>query len=284
MPLGQVAARLDPQQREEIRRWCSESPQIAALRPQGLWADLHDRAATYPPFLRAQEHSAQIVRPILQMYEERFKKGEINLLNCSTTMEMGVDIPNVSLIVNANVPPSASNYRQRVGRAGRRGEAFASAMTFCRDLPLDWIVFDQPPRLFNPRQQSAPFGLRKRSNQFLERIVWTHHRIHALQNLMTMAETGLQIRNKTLFLFRETVDFRGLCRADRLALRPINDCELRLDLADGDQELLDLVRQVHFRWHRVVHDVRSPLDRRRPSSPESFRAIDPLPKELPHFI
>lgn len=140
---------LDPLYREEMRRWCSEDPEIVALRPSGIWTNLHDRVAEYEPFLRAQEHSAQIERPILQTYEDMFKKGEINLLNCSTTMEMGVDIPNVNLIVNANVPPSASNYRQRVGRAGRRGEAFAAAMTFCRDLPLDWVVFLEPARLLS---------------------------------------------------------------------------------------------------------------------------------------
>ena len=64
-------------------------------------------------------------------------------------MEMGVDIPNVGLVVNANVPPSVSNYRQRVGRAGRRGEAFAFATTFCRDLPWDQIAFDEPARFLS---------------------------------------------------------------------------------------------------------------------------------------
>lgn len=140
---------LDPLHSEEVRRWCAESKEVAALRPRGLWTNLHDRAAAYAPFLRAQEHSAQIERPILQHYEAEFKEGRINLLNCSTTMEMGVDIPNVNLVVNANVPPSVSNYRQRVGRAGRRGEAFASAMTYCRDLPLDWLVFSDPTRLLS---------------------------------------------------------------------------------------------------------------------------------------
>lgn len=133
-------------QRIEIRHWCATNPEIASLRALGLWTNLHDRAAEYAPFLRAQEHSAQIERPVLQIYEELFKDGKINILNCTTTMEMGVDIPNVGLVVNANVPPSVSNYRQRVGRAGRRGEAFAFATTFCRDLPWDQIAFYEPTK------------------------------------------------------------------------------------------------------------------------------------------
>lgn len=150
---------LDPKYRNQMQEWSAEAPEVAALRSRGLWTDLHDRVAAYAPFLRAQEHSAQIERTVLQSYEAEFKDGKINLLNCSTTMEMGVDIPNVNLIVNANVPPSASNYRQRVGRAGRRSEAFASAMTYCRDLPLDWLVFNDPTRLLTAPIAAPVVGL-----------------------------------------------------------------------------------------------------------------------------
>jgi ATP-dependent helicase YprA (DUF1998 family) len=140
------AGGLSKEQRVEVSDWCRENAEVARLRARALWTDLHDRIAQYPPFFRAQEHSAQIQRPVLQRYEELFKKGEINLLNCSTTMEMGVDIPNVSLVVNSNVPPSISNYRQRVGRAGRRGEPWAFGLTFCRNLPWDQVVFNDPIR------------------------------------------------------------------------------------------------------------------------------------------
>ncbi len=139
-------AGLDPESRAAAVRWCDNDPVVAELRRRGLWTDLHDRAAAYAKFLRAQEHSAQIERPVLADYEQRFKDGRINLLNCSTTMEMGVDIPDVQLVVNGNAPPSIANYRQRLGRAGRRGEPWAFGMTFCRDLPLDRVVFDDPGR------------------------------------------------------------------------------------------------------------------------------------------
>jgi hypothetical protein len=140
---------LDPQARNQIALWVESSGGVAALRGAGQWTDIHDRAAMFAPFIRAQEHSAQIERPALAVYEEEFREGRINLLNCSTTMEMGVDIPNVRLVVNANVPPSVSNYGQRVGRAGRRGEPWAFAVTYCRDLPLDRTVFDNPNRLLS---------------------------------------------------------------------------------------------------------------------------------------
>ena len=145
------AGGLEPAASAEVARWCETDPAIAALRRRGLWTDLHDRIASYAPFLRAQEHSAQIERAVLGAYTEQFKQGQINLLNCSTTMEMGVDIPQVRLVVNANVPPALANYRQRAGRAGRRGEPWAFTLTFARDLPLDrWAAADPVRYLAHP--------------------------------------------------------------------------------------------------------------------------------------
>ena len=54
-----------------------------------------------------------------------------------------------------NVPPSIANYRQRVGRAGRRGQAVALAFTFCKDRPLDSEAF-RDPRAYLQRTLAAP--------------------------------------------------------------------------------------------------------------------------------
>lgn len=154
LPLARAAG-LSGAERQELREWAERAPELQALRARGLWSDMHDRIAAFPAFVRSQEHSAQIPRAVLKTYEQKFNAGEINLLNCSTTMEMGVDLAAVRLVVNANVPPALSNYRQRVGRAGRRREPWAFGLTFCRDLPLDWQAF-RSPAAFLQRPISAP--------------------------------------------------------------------------------------------------------------------------------
>lgn len=138
-----------------VRDWLTDNRQIQALREAGVWINMHDRIALYSPYTRAAEHSAQQPASRLRRFEEEFKRGEINILNCSTTMEMGVDIGSVSAVMMTNVPPSLANYRQRVGRAGRRRQGFASSLTYTRDTPLDRETFRDPVG-YLARQTRAP--------------------------------------------------------------------------------------------------------------------------------
>ncbi|MCM8730911.1 DEAD/DEAH box helicase [Hephaestia sp. GCM10023244] len=131
-------------ERNELAAFVERDAEIAALRARGVWGNLHDRAATFAPYIRAEEHSAQQPPYRLRAFENEFKTGKINLLACSTTMEMGVDIGSIESVLNTNVPPSIANYRQRVGRAGRRGQGFASSLTFARNTPLEREAFRDP--------------------------------------------------------------------------------------------------------------------------------------------
>lgn len=130
--------------RNRIAEFLLEDDVTAELRDRGVWSDLHTRAATFAPYIRAEEHSAQQPPSRLRGFEDEFKRHEINLLACSTTMEMGVDIGSVEAVLNTNVPPSIANYRQRVGRAGRRGQSFSTSLTFARNTPLDREAFLKP--------------------------------------------------------------------------------------------------------------------------------------------
>ncbi|MFY9259148.1 MAG: DEAD/DEAH box helicase [Gallionella sp.] len=124
-----------------IRHWLSENEQVKFLRAEGLWSDLNDRIVEGSGYFRAVEHSAQQAGTRLQQYEREFKSGRINLLSCSTTMEMGVDIGGITVVAMNNVPPHPANYLQRAGRAGRRSETRSVALTVCKNNPHDQYVF-----------------------------------------------------------------------------------------------------------------------------------------------
>lgn len=127
-----------------VRKRIHDSEAVNGLRRQGIWSDISDRTAEGGFYYRTAEHSAQQSSNRLKEYEKLFRKGRINVLNCSTTMEMGVDIGGMSAVVMNNVPPHPANYLQRAGRAGRRNEPRAIAYTLCKPDPRNTRVFNNP--------------------------------------------------------------------------------------------------------------------------------------------
>ena len=116
----------------------------------------------------------------------------IDMVCVTTTMEVGVDIGSLEAIYQGNMPPTRYNYQQRVGRGGRRGQAFATAMTFCRGRSHDLYYYEkatnrivggkvEPPTLaLAPYQDANGFHIKQ---SIMQRVITKH--------IMRIALTGL---------------------------------------------------------------------------------------------
>lgn len=122
-----------------------EEVEASEVQNKAYYSGLYSDTKIVP--MIAKEHTAQLSSDTAGKYQKDFEEGKINVLSCSTTFEMGVDVGELEATFQRNVPPETSNYIQRAGRAGRRTSSAAFSVTFSRRSSHDMTFFQNPPQI-----------------------------------------------------------------------------------------------------------------------------------------
>lgn len=137
----QTARKIEPDKDEvfSTRKRYYRASTVEALRnppiaPMALIAAEHtaqlNTAQASDVYSKAEEHELLFQDVDLGPDDKGQDRAAIDVLSCTTTMEVGIDIGKLSGVALRNMPPARANYQQRAGRAGRRGNAVATVIAF----------------------------------------------------------------------------------------------------------------------------------------------------------
>ena len=224
-----------------------------------------------PIALTAEEHTAQWTNVQAGKVQQEFIQDKINILSCSTTFELGVDVGDLQAVFMRNMPPTTANYVQRAGRAGRRVDSAAFALTYAQRRSHDLTYYADPRRMVAGR--ITPPHIMLTNSKIIRRHVQAvliaaflreqakSNPPHTYKNLGDFFETEGQANTGTDAL-RTYAQKHPLDVLEALQRIVPSDptVQAALDIAHwgwlntGEQDgMLDLLEYVD---HEVVHDIR----------------------------
>jgi len=237
-----------------------------------------------PITLIAAEHTAQLnsesddVFSKVERNELLFQDIKVNLsnfedspavdiLSSTTTMEVGIDIGQLSGVALRNMPPARSNYQQRAGRAGRRGVAIATVIAFGSADSHDEHYFTKPDEMIRGDVTDPKLILQN------ENLTERHIRAYLLQRYHEdRISTVDENQNSDLFSVLGSVeDFRNdgaINYNDFKDWLNQNKTSLKTDVADWIPDETNKEKLIHHMIPDTLDKIREAIDAHQKTSNE----------------
>ena len=141
-------------------------------------------------------HHASLERDVRREVEDRLKRGELRAVVCSTSLELGIDIGSVDLVVMMSTPKGVSKALQRAGRAGHNIRSISRGILMATNISdlvesCATVLLSRQRRLDNVRLPDSPLDV-------------------LAQHLVSMGCTARWTRADALALVRRAYPYRDL--------------------------------------------------------------------------
>ncbi|CAD5209804.1 unnamed protein product [Bursaphelenchus xylophilus] len=114
---------------EDILREGFDPPALIFVQSKERAGELFVQLQKGFPHIPMRLMSSELTTEARTKILEQLKSGEVFVLICTEMMGRGIDIPEISLVINFDLPTSVASYIHRIGRTGRAGRN-GKAITF----------------------------------------------------------------------------------------------------------------------------------------------------------
>lgn len=192
---------------QDHRLWVSLAALVSDASPKAKIRKLVVETCKYSNHVGV--HHADLKRKEREQIEDKLKRGDLLGLLSTQTLELGIDISDVSVILQYKPPRSAENFVQRIGRAGRSADSLYTSLGILILSHIDVPYLDQRfafRRLLEIRPVMPPYknlnlliALAMKYTAFQALIKNDNETLDALNILTSLLEGEVAVRRTKAF-------------------------------------------------------------------------------------